>query len=626
MNFFQHQDEARRQTTRLVWLFLLAVVLIIAAVDVVVALLTQYMQHGQLRPGQSLFHAADGPTYLAISVVTLLVIGLGTLWRIYQLRSGGVAVALMMGARPVVLTTADANERRLLNVVEEMALASGTPVPTVFVMEDEAAINAFAAGYQPGNAIVAVTRGTLDALTRDELQGVIAHEFSHILNGDMRLNVRLIGVLNGILVIALIGQQLMRASSRGRSRSSKNNGGGIVMVGLALLVIGYVGVFIGRMIKSAVSRQREFLADASAVQFTRNPAGIGGALKKIHDSAAGSQLNNPRAEELSHMYFSQGVRVFFTSLLATHPPLEERIRRIDPSMRLGEVRKSTAPPSSPGLQDLAAMSGLGAVGAVLQNIGQMKAENVAKAQTVREGIIPALQQALRTPIGARAVTYILVLEQDPSSRQLELSSLRQREDPSLMELVSTLGPQIEALGEKHRLPLLELATPALKQMSPIERSTFLDNLQAVVMSDQQLSLREFGVVLRLQAQLGPDAGRAVHITSTPIHSMLKEVILLMAALARAGSDTPLQAEQAFGRGMGKLGFPSTPLPAMKSGDYAALAGALPRLRQLKARRLAEVVQACAEVVLADDHIREEEVELLRLVCGNLNVPVPPLLG
>ncbi len=279
--------------------------------------------------------------FIVTSGSVLLVITIGSLYKMTMLSGGGESVALALGGRKVPANTRDLAERILLNVVEEMALASGTPVPPVYIMDDEEGINAFAAGTTPQNAVIGITRGAILTLKRDELQGVIAHEFSHILNGDMRLNIRLMGLLHGILVLALIGYMVLRivGNSPGRvstRRSSDDNkgAGGLILAilaaGVALLIIGYVGVFFAHLIKSAVSRQREFLADASAVQFTRNPSGIADALKKIGGWSKSSKITSPRAEESSHMFFGSAMMLSF---FATHPPLAQRIQRIDPNFK-----------------------------------------------------------------------------------------------------------------------------------------------------------------------------------------------------------------------------------------------------------------------------------------------------
>ena len=301
-------------------LFTLAVLAIVAAVDVVLML-----AFGGLGPDATTTDTLGA--LLASTVVTLGIIGCASLFRTASLRAGGAAVAQQLGATPVPEDTSDFNLRRLRNVVEEIAIASGVPVPQIFVMEEESAINAFAAGYAPSDASITVTRGALERLNRDELQGVIAHEFSHVLNGDMRLNIRLIGLLFGILVLALIGRKILEHGRFSRSKDSAP----LMAVAVGVLIVGYIGLFFGRLIKAGVSRTRETLADASAVQFTRQTQGLAGALKKIAGLPGGSKLANADTEEVSHMLFGQGLKL--SSLMATHPPLLERIRALEPSFK-----------------------------------------------------------------------------------------------------------------------------------------------------------------------------------------------------------------------------------------------------------------------------------------------------
>ncbi len=341
-DFFARQDHARRQTVRLIVLFALSVAAIIIAIYLVVAVglsgaesthahhaVYGQPEHYAAAPHRGLWRPE---LFLGIAAGTLLVVALGSLYKIAELSAGGETVALMMGGRAVDPQSTDLAERRLLNIVEEMALASGVPVPPVFVMDNEPSINAFAAGHQPGDAVVTVSAGALRYLSREELQGVMGHEFSHILNGDMRLNLRLIGVVNGILVLAILGYYILRFGGLSSRRSDRedNSGAAIFFLGLALVILGYLGVFFGNLIKAAISRQREFLADASAVQFTRYPGGIAGALKKIGGLEEGSHIRDAHAAEISHMFFGDAFAGSFFRLFATHPPLDERIRALEP--------------------------------------------------------------------------------------------------------------------------------------------------------------------------------------------------------------------------------------------------------------------------------------------------------
>ncbi len=322
MDFFERQDKARRNTRLLVFYFALAVLSLIVAVDAAVALTFRLVSAHESSFGETPPNPVRFDLMAAATLGTLAIVSIGSISKTLQLASGGSAVAELLDGRLIHSETRDANERKLLNIVEEMSIASGVPVPQVYVMDNEDGINAFAAGHSTSDAAISVTRGALQLLTRDELQGVIAHEFSHVLNGDMRLNIRLMGLIFGILCLTVIGRVLIR--TRGRKNP-------LPLLGLALIIIGFAGVFFGRLIQAAVSRQREGLADASSVQFTRNPAGLAGALKKIGGLEQGSKLKSPRAEEASHLFFANGVGESFFGLLATHPPLIERIRALDPS-------------------------------------------------------------------------------------------------------------------------------------------------------------------------------------------------------------------------------------------------------------------------------------------------------
>ncbi|MFC6978654.1 M48 family metallopeptidase [Microbulbifer taiwanensis] len=332
MNFFEYQDRARRKTGLLVGLFALAVVLLIAITTLLAALLLAWSR-GQAFSLSAIVSNTGGQllgwdTVATIAFSIAAVIALGSLYKLRQLAAGGRAVAESLGGRKINIAPQSDAEKRALNVVEEMAIASGTPVPDVYLIEDDA-INAFAAGYKPTDAVIGLTRGSIEKLNRDELQGVVAHEFSHIFNGDMRLNIRIVGLLNGILIIGMLGYWLLRGSHFSSGRDNRGRAA-LFGIGAGLMVIGYTGTFFGNLIKSAVSRQREFLADASAVQFTRSNSGIAGALKKIGGYSGGSQLASSNAAEFSHMYFASGLKKSFANLFATHPPLADRISRLDP--------------------------------------------------------------------------------------------------------------------------------------------------------------------------------------------------------------------------------------------------------------------------------------------------------
>ena len=333
MNFFAAQDKARQASRRLVAAYIVATILIVAGVTAIVGFALYSIADGgyEYAPGE--YVRANSGILIATALLTTLFILGASLFKTSVLSSGGGAVAAQMGGTLVPANVQDRLRRRLRNVVEEMAIASGVPVPEIYVLEEESGINAFAAGYTPSDAAVAVTRGTLELLDRDELQGVVAHEFSHILNGDMRLNIRLMGVLFGIMVLGLIGRLIVRGGYHASIISSRRDRGApvVLIIGLGLAILGAIGMFFARVIKAGVSRQREFLADASAVQFTRQSTGIANALKKIGGYGEGSLIQAADPEEVSHMLFGAGSKL--RGVFATHPPLVERIQALDPSFK-----------------------------------------------------------------------------------------------------------------------------------------------------------------------------------------------------------------------------------------------------------------------------------------------------
>ncbi len=504
MDFFEHQERARRKTGLLVAYFVIAVALIILSVYLAVAGILFYGRGGEDYGGDSLWFP---DVFTAVSLGTLAIITTGSLVKIAELAGGGEVVARSLGGRPVLSATTDLRERVLMNVVEEMAIASGMPVPPVFLLEGEAGINAFAAGTTPQNAVIAVTRGSIEMLDRDQLQGVIAHEFSHIQNGDMRLNLRLIGILNGILIIAMIGYFLMRSgyySTRSSDSSEDRKGGNpLPLLGLCLYLIGYIGIFFGHLIKSAVSRQREFLADASAVQFTRLPDGIAGALKKIGGLATGSRLATPRAEEASHMFFGNGLSTPFFALLATHPPLAERIRRIEPAF---DGRFPPAQPSEFSPQDVvdprslaarraaitgatgaavaatlaadsAARAAIGAQtipfepAAAVAQVGAPNSQHLEYASALLARLPAEFSTAARDPLGAVATIYALLLDPaEETVRRTQLEYLAARANPHANAATLQLAAPARGLAPEARLPLVSLVLPALEGLSPPQLS------------------------------------------------------------------------------------------------------------------------------------------------------------
>ena len=651
MDFFEAQARAKKRTSRLVALFSFAVFGTIAAgyfgaVFLSAQITGQSSRHRdrygyvQSSPSPSLWQ----PKLLAlVSLGTLAVIGLASLYKWHEFSAGGSAVAESVGGRRVDPHTADLAERRLLNVVEEMALASGVPMPAVYVLDDEPAINAFAAGLTTADAVVAVTRGTLGKLTRDELQGVVGHEFSHILNGDMRLNMRLTALVFGILVIGLAGRGILwslRGARFSSSRDSKNSGGilfAIGAVGLGLMVIGYVGYFFGRLIQAAVSRQREFLADASAVQFTRNPLGLGGALKKIGGLALGSSLQSSKSAAIGHFFFAQSFRSNFGGLWATHPPLEERIRAIEPAFdgafieppEVVDVAHESfltagfAPAASDHRPSEIASRQISPATAVA-SAGQLTPALLANAQDLLASLPARLLAAARSPAEAPVLLYGLLLDPDdePTQRR-QLAFVGARAGGDALNLLQSLDASLGELGPEHRLPLLQLALPALKSLPPTALAPFFETLDELVHADGRVSPFEFALQKLLLRNLA--AGRAPAATVTQIYSfqaVAAEIATVLAVLAHASTGDPA-ASFAAGTAQLKLVEARLIAPAV-APDLAALDTALDKLATASAPIKQRLLTAAAHVVLADGQISVEEYELLRAIAATLDVPLPPL--
>jgi Zn-dependent protease with chaperone function len=660
MDFFTHQDVARKRTTVLVFYFCIAVILIIAALYVTVASVALIAQDRQHRPPGGPAPTLWNPHLAgAVAAGTVLVVAMGSLYKISSLRGGGETVARSLGGRPIHPNTRDLDERTVLNVVEEMAIAAGTPVPPVFLLEEEEGINAFAAGYSPSDAVIGLTRGAIETLSRDELQGVIAHEFSHILNGDMRLNIRLMGVLHGILLIALIGYGILRSLRHVRVSSSSKKGGGagivviMLMLGLSFLVIGYVGVFFGKLIKSAVSRQREFLADASAVQFTRNPSGIAGALKKIGGYARGSRIKDEMAEEASHMFFGNALRSSFTNLMSTHPPLDVRIRRLEPTFggEFPEVnrvqrtardlhRESMAQRRERHAAAIRARS-LGkapdktraaalafAPEAAVASVGTLDEEHVDYAASLVASIPDRLIDAVHEPLGAVAAVYCLLLDDSADVRRTQLQVLTDNADRAAFAETKRLIPVMDQVAPEARLPLVEMAMPALCRMSGVQYHKFCESVERLVQADEKINLFEFALERMLLRHLAPHfvKRKPTAVKFTALRPLLPSCARLLSTLAYCGHRDSDAAARAFAQGAAKLAVSDGELPTFPREEcgFGALDQALNQLAAGSPEIKKRVLEAAAACVGADGRITVEEGELLRIIADSLDCPMPPL--
>ena len=645
MNFFEAQRAARAQSKRLLLLFALAVLAIVLAINAIVVLAlglnapTPAVEQGAI--GLARGHAG---LLAGVSLITLGVIGLACLIKISTLRQGGAAVARMLGGTPVPQDTTDFSLRRLRNVVEEIAIASGTPVPAIYVLEEEGAINAFAAGYAPADAAVAVTRGALDRLNRNELQGVIAHEFSHILNGDMRLNIRLIGLLFGILVLGIGARKILEHSRGGRD---SRGAGAILLVALGVMIVGYIGVFFGRLIKAGVSRQREYLADASAVQFTRQTDGLAGALKKIAGVGEGSRLQNAEAEEVSHMLFGDGVG--YSALFATHPPLLKRILALDPSFRAESLKGlqaqwAKAPPN--GLAEDRAL-GLAEGGAppippplpaaraelaveadrVAAQVAQPDARDYLRAGAIAKAIPGPLRQAAATHSSAPVLLFGLLLDAAPEIRTRQLLRLVGDFDESLARDAEQASAACSGLHPALRLPLASLAFPALRQRPRADVERMVATVEALIHADGQVGLFEYclGRLFNRQVIEALDPSRHRASGRRKLHALRSEVGDLLAVLARHGHEDAGAAQRAFVAAMAGLFQGEAARYAPPADWVGALDRALPALDALDLTGKQLLIEAVVVAASHDGRISVAESELLRTVCGLLHLPLPPML-
>lgn len=644
MNFFAQQEIARRQTRRMLVLFSLAVLAIVAAINVIVVLALGLADATAERTP-----VVDPMVVAGVSAVVLAVIGLATLYRVATLRGGGSAVAAQMGATPVANDTTDFAYRRLRNIVEEIAIASGVPVPSIHVLEQETSINAFASGYTSADAAVTVTRGCLDKLTRDELQGVIAHEFSHVLNGDMRLNIRLMGIAFGILVIAIIGRKMTQTAGYSRSRDSA----GIALVGIALLAVGYIGVFFARLIKASIARQREYLADASAVQFTRQSDGIAGALKKIGGLAEGSKLTASDGEEVAHMLFGDGVG--YSALFATHPRLTDRIRRLQPSFDPAEFAEIAADWSNPHQvaedDDSASIARFAPASShraaaghaaplpssldeiavtpqqVVAQVGNPDTADYAAASSLSMSLADELVDAAHSRADAMAVVLALLIGRDVHVRERQLGLVTRYFDERTSERVVELHAHAQRLHPMQRLPLAALAFPALRRHARPQLQVLVIALKQLIDADGRVTLDEYclATLIRIQVidALDPSASRVLgRITLAEVAAELAD---LFSVLAARGHDDAESARRAYALGMNEVLPRQLPTYAPPEDWTRALDRALPRLDLLAPAGKQCVILGLTHAISADGRVSVSEAELLRTVCAALHCPLPPIL-
>jgi Zn-dependent protease with chaperone function len=635
MDFFAQQELARRKTRWLLAAFLISVALVVAAVDAVVAFAVSAADPG----------ASPTRAILGSSIVVLGIICGASLFKTLSLRAGGGVVARSLGGTRIERNTGDIALKRLHNVVEEMSIASGVTMPEVYVLEHEDGINAFAAGNSPADAAIAVTRGAATRLKREELQGVIAHEFSHILNGDMRVNVRLLGWTFGLLAVAIVARVVLQSSPGSGGRSRKDGAGALMLAALAAMVLGYIGVFFGRLLQAAVSRHRERLADASAVQFTRNPVGLTGALLKIAGASAGSRLVAPEAEEVAHMLFAAGL----PRLFSTHPPLEERLKSLDPSFRASDLPKLAADAARDSerqrADDSARPSGFATDAAntsalaraadhsirghaahdIAALAGTIAHENVRYAENARVAIPEALRDFVDSADHARALMLVVLASKIPEVQAGQRRILEAAYGPEFTARVFGMQALADSLAPALRLPAVQQLFPALRRLLPAERQRLRDVVAQLANADSRIDVFECCLTLLLAANLDDLEAGPMH-GSASLMQEIAAIHSLFAILAAQGTGDDARARRAYEAGISVV-LPEHRPAYEQIGQWPkVLADSLARLANLRPFAKKVLIEGLVRCIAHDQKLSVEEGELLRTVCSVLHCPLPPLLS
>ena len=660
MDFFERQHQAKKKTGFLVFLFGVAVLLISLLNFLIIAAVIPFVDE------ERNFSTLQDPM-LAMYVVlgTFVVISLAGLYRKSQLSDGGSSIASMMGGRLVNMASTDPDEQKLMNVVEEMAIASSVPMPEVFVMNEEKAINAFAAGYTVDDAVIGVTDGCMRRLSRDELQGVIAHEFSHILNQDMRLNLRLVAVVFGLFVLSQLGRLMIQIgfnSSGRRSSSNRDEGGGGAVIGIAglgIMAAGGLGILMGNLIKSAVSRQREYLADSSAVQFTRNPEGLAGALKKIGAMATGSRLLTPHAEEASHMFFGNGMSESWFSFAATHPPLLDRILLLEPSfagdfseVKFEERRSPTAKPDSkarrtqsgipiPGMGDALGQAlppvimGLAAAGqvqvgsaaAVADSIGNPTQQHIDFAAALLASLPEAVRAAAHDTHDACALVFALLLDpKDGPVQKKQLGQVDKLFGEQMAKATLKLSADVASLDPRAKLPVADLAVGSLRRMAKDQFERFNKLLESLAAADEKIDLFEFSLSKLVIRHLAPHFVKQQKKPARyySLKKLSHECSVLISSLACTAGSNDETIQTAYAAGASHLDATRlTQLPDVDCG-LQELDQALVTLDGVSINLKRKLIEAAAATVSADGYLQIQEAELLRAISDSLGCPMPPL--
>lgn len=628
MDFFEHQERARKTTYKLATLLFLSVLIIVLIIDIFIIFIIN-----SLEGYDSIFEliiSVPIEQHLAIVLSVIFLISIATLSRMFELRKGGSKVADELGASIVIASTTKIKERQLLNVIEEMAIASGIPVPQVYILDDSA-INAFASGFSQFDAVICVTQGMIDLLNRDELQGVIAHEFSHIFNGDMRLNIRLVSLLFGILFLTLIGRKMVRYCYKADDLRVFFFA---IFVGIGLIIVGSIGLLFGNFIKMAISRQREYLADASAVQFTRNPDGISGALKKIGGWNDGSRLHVSNAEEFSYFYFANGVR---SLIFNTHPSLSKRIRKIEPGwdgyfpkfrievkkdVKTGKKAEKITPFSADTFKEPKNLVTIATMTSAIAATGTPTSDHVQYAKTLISEIPEPLLLASRETMTAYALVLGLLMDKELLKNMSEQDKLLKGIDKEICKQLRKILSMLIPLNIKYRLPLIELAIPSLKSLSQSQLEQFEQHMLLIIKHDNRVEFWEWALHWIITQSLNkPIVVKPRYDNFTLIEN---ECAILLSATVYTASSRNEVGKEAYNAAANEIGI-SIELVEKNKINSSDLLNALAKVRELKPLVKPRFLKALSLAAQHDGVIEPEEIEFIRAIAEGIDCPMPPLI-
>jgi Zn-dependent protease with chaperone function len=646
MDFFEHQAQAKAASKRLLFLFLLVTFVVVVCVDFVIYTISKLQMLDT-----TLVHKVSNVSIqdfidwqlswygLAAASVSILIIGFGSLMRWLDLRKGGGGLAINLGARSLGFASKDEKEQRLINVVEEMAIAAGIIPPSIFILDYESSINAFVAGYEIEDSALIVTNGLLNNMDRDELQAVVGHEFSHILHGDNRINIHLMIMIAGFVWVSEIGHSLTsRHSYRGsRSYTGRSSKGRqqAASIGIPLIIVGFFGAFCGRLIRASVSRKREYLADASAVQFTRNPQAMASALNVIRSNANKGYLKNSKAEELSHMCISPSKK---SSWFSSHPPLDDRINTIDATFikrHEARERKSEREEKRSDKQaqknqatrnmysaDIPQMQ-LGASQHLHDVIGTMSAVNLEYAMSLHEQFPAEYKKALQGPELAKTMLLYLLLNDKPDLRAEQLTWLEQQLSKS-QDYLHSLTMLSQGIQSRLALPLVELLIPLLKTLDDQTKKSLLEQVLIMAKWDGKLTMFEICLYSLLKENLQPSSKNATSHSIKKIKLVAYEFNLVVSCFIHKSGGSAADKNNLHQAMMNIFSLESQSLINKEQIIPNKLYATFKKLKALSPMLKRSLMDVCGDIVFHDKIVQSCEYESLKLMSLILSCPMPAM--